>query len=393
MRNMALVLDKRIFHALNNYLCEEKKFLFGVLKVKSCNATLSVPFSKAECKYDGYWDDTYGISEMCAISFQTIFDKGVSLLKMIENAGEDGWTDEIDDHTKSALIRLNEYIENKDRHVKSLLTVLNMDDASETDISVVFGEHLLGLLAPSKTYRVDGRSKGKQCCRCGCDAFPAFNNTGIGHEEVWHGYIDLVLPSYPSYEDMQSIAKIVVQMDEEKQSKKRKLDFDGEEKKTSREKSIVTVKQVLPEKEYEQALAQTIVFSLLQKKEHPALKHHMIPNIVISPKEVEVLLYDAENDILLCGNRFRLFVEKNSERVTLFDYSIVFLWMVLNYKIFCSFSKTETLKRYKSNFPIFAAGKWEVYENNLKSNVAHFNAVENSPNVQFFLQTSVKLLK
>ena len=48
-----------------------------------------------------------------------------------------------------------------------------------------------------------------------------------GHEEVWHGYIDLVLPSYPSYEDMQSIAKIVVQMDEEKQSKKRKLDFDG----------------------------------------------------------------------------------------------------------------------------------------------------------------------
>ena len=67
-----------------------------------------------------------------------------------------------------------------DRHVKSLLTVLNMDDASETDISVAFGEHLLGLLAPGKTYRVDGRSKGKRRCQCGCDAFPAFNNTGIG---------------------------------------------------------------------------------------------------------------------------------------------------------------------------------------------------------------------
>ena len=38
----------------------------------------------------------------------------------------------------------------------------------------------------------------------------------------------MVLPSYPSsYEDMPSIAKIVVQMDEEKHSKKRKLDFDG----------------------------------------------------------------------------------------------------------------------------------------------------------------------
>ena len=78
------------------------------------------------------------------------------------------------------------------------------------------------------------------------------------------------------------------------------------------------MKQVLPEKEYEQALAQTIVFSLLQKKEHPEFKHHMIPNIVISPKEVEVLLYDAENDILLCGNRFRSWrkIQKDSLYLT-----------------------------------------------------------------------------
>ena len=74
------------------------------------------------------------------------------------------------------------------------------------------------------------------------------------------------------------------------------------------------VKEALSEKEYVQAMAQTIVFSLLQKKERPTLKHCIIPNTVISPKEIEVILFDADNDILLSGNKFPLFPEKNSEK-------------------------------------------------------------------------------
>ena len=89
-------------------------------------------------------------------------------------------------------------------------------------------------------------------------------------------------------------------------------------------------------------MAQTIVFSLLQKKKHPTLKHRIIPNTVIAPKEIKVLLFDADNDILLIGNKFLLFPEKNSEKVILIDCSIVFLWMVLNHQIFRSSTNTES---------------------------------------------------
>lgn len=52
------------------------------------------------------------------------------------------------------------------------------------------------------------------------------------------------------------------------------------------------------------------------------------------------------------------------------------------------YTNTESLTNYESNFPIFAAGKWNihVYENDLKSNVAQFETLNDLPDVQFFLQ-------
>lgn len=43
----------------------------------------------------------------------------------------------------------------------------------------------------------------------------------------------------------------------------------------------------------DQAIAQTIVFSLLQRQNHPSFQHHLIPNIVITPTEFRVYMYDA----------------------------------------------------------------------------------------------------
>lgn len=67
-------------------------------------------------------------------------------------------------------------------------------------------------------------------------------------------------------------------------------------------KTIEEVKQALPEHTLSQAIAKTIVFSLVQKQEHPDVLHHMIPNIVISPDKLEIMLYDSDNDVLLCSN-------------------------------------------------------------------------------------------
>lgn len=51
----------------------------------------------------------------------------------------------------------------------------------------------------------------------------------------------------------------------------------------------------------DQSIAKT-VFSLLQKLRHPDLTIHLTPNIVITPSQTRVLMFDAENDILLCSN-------------------------------------------------------------------------------------------
>jgi hypothetical protein len=47
----------------------------------------------------------------------------------------------------------------------------------------------------------------------------------------------------------------------------------------------------------EQIRAEAIVFSFLQKKNHPKLDNFLIPSIIISKSQVAVCMYDSENDI------------------------------------------------------------------------------------------------
>lgn len=68
---------------------------------------------------------------------------------------------------------------------KSLHKVLIRTEASkssitETDITIVLAEHLLGKLAPGESYVIDAKAKNKDKCKCGCGVYPAFESTGIG---------------------------------------------------------------------------------------------------------------------------------------------------------------------------------------------------------------------
>ena len=69
-----------------------------------------------------------------------------------------------------------------DQHEKSLYKVLHQNN-SELDITVAIAEHLLGKLAPGKSYKIDDKSKGKHGCKCGlehCKKESKFGITGIG---------------------------------------------------------------------------------------------------------------------------------------------------------------------------------------------------------------------
>lgn len=58
-----------------------------------------------------------------------------------------------------------------------------------------------------------------------------------------------------------------------------------------------------------------------------------IPNILISPKEFRVIMYNAENDLLICSQPFNLFTKPDSTGC-LEIQSILILWMVLHYETF-----------------------------------------------------------
>lgn len=101
--------------------------------------------------------------------------------------------------------------------------------------------------------------------------------------------------------------------------------------------NIIEVKCSLSRAKFEvmdQAIAQTIVFSFFQEKKNPDI---FIPNILISPEEFRVIMYNAKHDLLICSQPLDLFTKKASESKTprcLDNMSIGILWMVLHYETF-----------------------------------------------------------
>lgn len=113
-----------------------------------------------------------------------------------------------------------------------------------------------------------------------------------------------------------------------------------------------------------QAIAQTIVFSFLQKKVLPNMS--FIPNILISPNEFRIIMYDVDNDILLCSGPVTIFYKKHFKKS-----SIIILWMVLHYELFLKnvnfrFKEGIDMRKFKAKFKKRANNKIEVYLNKLE---------------------------
>lgn len=129
-----------------------------------------------------------------------------------------------------------------------------------------------------------------------------------------------------------------------------------------------------------QAVAQTIVFSFIQKKRHPHFSNFLIPNILISPYDFRIIMYDAANDILICSVPLPIFQPYPSNSLQI--ASIIILWMVLHYRMFCVGIETsliiETIgeiKKIQSNFKDRAKEKLDFYVNASKFGVQGFPLV------------------
>jgi hypothetical protein len=137
-------------------------------------------------------------------------------------------------------------------------------------------------------------------------------------------------------------------------------------------KTIMEVKVSPLQAAQDQALAQVIVFSLLQRQKHPEMAHHLIPNILISPEEFQIFMYDSVNDILVGSRPSKLFHDETPLRTE----SVVVLWLVLHYQEFCQgIQIADSNGDCQSHFRERAHDKWEVYSKLLNENVSSFPTV------------------
>lgn len=202
-----------------------------------------------------------------------------------------------------------------------------------------------------------------------------FQASETGANSIWHGFIDIVFTSpYQSTpestsDDVPAIAKAAMGEEEMFESLDESKDSDESPK------MITEVKKNVSDDVLKQALAQTIVFSLIQRNRHPERSNHMTPNIVISPQKFKIMLYDAENDIFLVSDYIDLF---NGESLS--NNAVIVLWMVLHNRTFCTgFNNvnTDRVRSLVSNFNHIVALKWDTYSNLSECFVPKFHPKKN----------------
>ncbi|KAK3098084.1 hypothetical protein FSP39_015965 [Pinctada imbricata] len=115
-----------------------------------------------------------------------------------------------------------------------------------------------------------------------------------------------------------------------------------------------------------QIVAQTIVFSFLQKQTHPERDHFLTPCIGVGNSEMIVMFYDSEHDVLLESSRMPILDISEHDKGNVLSFAtIVVSWFIVNYKYLCS-GLTEHMKStYKADFFNQAKDKIHVYEKNL----------------------------
>ena len=111
-----------------------------------------------------------------------------------------------------------------------------------------------------------------------------------------------------------------------------------------------------------QLVAETIVFSFLQRKRHPERSNFLTPCIGIAKSCLVIMLYDSEHDELMESSLISLMSATCSNKFSV--DAILVTWLALNYKYLCT-GLTEEMLHCKANFFEQAKKSLDVYKNNL----------------------------
>ena len=146
--------------------------------------------------------------------------------------------------------------------------------------------------------------------------------------EGWHGRSDILINNVP--------VNCAVQTEE-----------DNFESQSSVSQTSFSTTEKFDDKDINQLQAQTIVFSFLQcKLNRLQMKNCLVPGIGISANKVKCFFYDCEEDIFLETAELKLQI---SDDKIISPSTVVFLWLALNYQLFCS-GVTDRMKIFKADF-------------------------------------------
>ncbi|KAK3091377.1 hypothetical protein FSP39_019419 [Pinctada imbricata] len=366
------------------------KFKFFFIRLRlGCNGVMSCPLTEAKCNPELIFAEDENLPNVPVIvRFSSVFRRGFEVLHRNNKSDV-----RLDEKAEIAANVLQKYMTDKEKHAKCLNSILGiiaeMDnvECKKTILAEALAVHLLGPLCPSQSFIINEncmKNGGKEC-RCGCKTSVAYGATGIGNEEVWHGFADIMLLC--TGKEKEPFASATVVSDNHQipgssfdavviPAKRQKMDYDNSSDEEEGEeeipgKSSVTEINLSTSDPHviDQALAQTIVFASLQRQRHPSFHNHLIPNIVISSHHFRVVMYDAELDVLICSDEIPIFF-----RGQLLPSAIKALWLVLHYEMFCTGipGKDGLLEEVTSKFRQRVQPKLNMYDKELKVGVSSF---------------------
>ncbi|XP_063430648.1 uncharacterized protein LOC134712739 [Mytilus trossulus] len=317
-----------------------KSTLFRFFKFGSnCNGHADHPFSGATCdlkrkvmKVDQNESQWYGIL------MSQLFESGYSFLQSKFDKKKSTCSDEY----MTALKTLIKFFEEKEIHEKNIQNALEKMKSTENKESVLvmaLAEHLLGKLSPGQQYVVDSRikEKGNNCterinnkCHCGCDTEISFGATGIGNVDVWHGFVDIMMTS--ANHEPESTASVYLALNDDGPSRNKKMKTSDKNEEDNDNSLSDCIKESCLNKVQDKATAETVVFSLAYQITNPG-SARFIPHIIICPNEFYIVMYEPVHDVLVWSSEFPLISQPDFK---LQGVSIIALWMVLHYKLFCN---------------------------------------------------------
>ncbi|XP_062586344.1 uncharacterized protein LOC134247965 [Saccostrea cucullata] len=293
-------------------------------KLNSCNAGLingaGIRFSEAFCDLQSF-DKGFFMGNI----FRKGLDIGVDFLdgKIPESKQE-----------KMLLEKLVNFIKSEE--------MVEVEFENKVDRTVYLANHLFGKLALSWWYTIDKSSKIRQrgskcsCSNKSCTLTGKYGDTSIGNPQVWHGSVDLIIGS-----------DIVIENLEEEPVYPDGLSVKAQNDAITRNSKLV---------------AETIVMSFLQKKNHPEMSSFLIPCLGIGENVLLIMFYDSEHDVFLESSVIPLFSELRKNRFSM--EAILVSWLAVNYK-FLSTGLTNDMLSYTAGFCKQAKSSIAIYENQL----------------------------